>query len=215
MFGFPKQTLEEWKRDVRMALSLGVQHLSAYSLMYEEGTVLNRMLEDGRVGELDEEVSVQMYEYLMDALGEAGYEHYELSNFALPGRSSRHNAGYWHGVPYLGVGAGAHSYDGRNRSYHADSLTDYLKGCPPVVERLTTDERYDEYVFTGLRTSEGIRMDELEERFGVGYRDYCLRHALPHVEEGRLSLHADVLKLTRQGFFVSNDVMSDLMKVEG
>lgn len=212
MFGFPNQTLEAWKQDVQEALSLQVQHLSAYSLMYEEGTMLERMLAEGKVAEVDEDVSLQMYEYLMDALKAAGYEHYELSNFALPDRQSRHNSSYWHGIPYLGVGAGAHSYDGSNRFYHPDSLGQYMTDpCALVTEQLTEHERYDEYVFTSLRTSEGLRLSDLERRFGASLKEYCLQNAQRHLKAGLLSLAGDTLCLTRRGLFISNEVMSDLM----
>lgn len=214
MFGFPNQTLNEWQADVDRALSLQVQHLSAYSLMYEEGTRLNRLLEKGEIKELDEEVSVQMYETLITSLECAGYKHYELSNFALPGRESRHNSSYWHGVPYLGVGAGAHSYDGKNRYFHSDSLDEYFSDSPLIMEELTEKERYGEYVFTGLRTSEGIRLEALEQQFGAAFKSYCLRNAQKHLDAGNLVLQDDVLRLSRAGFFVSNDVMSDLMWVD-
>ena len=212
MFGFPNQTLDEWKCDVQTALSLRVQHLSAYSLMYEEGTMLERMLTEGVIAEVDEEVSLQMYEHLIDALEEAGYEHYELSNFSLPGMRSRHNSSYWHGVPYLGVGAGAHSYDGCNRFQHPDSFEHYIANpCALVTEQLTEHERYDEYVFTSLRTSEGLHLPDLERRFGVAHKEYCLQNAQKHLKAGLLSLTSDTLCLTRCGFFISNEVMSDLM----
>jgi oxygen-independent coproporphyrinogen-3 oxidase len=212
MFGFPNQTLAEWKHDVQKALSLHVQHLSAYSLMYEEGTMLERMLTKGMIAELDEEVSLQMYEFLMDALGDAGYEHYELSNFALPGMRSRHNSSYWHGIPYLGVGAGAHSYNGCDRFYHPDSLEQYIAApCDLVTEHLTQHERYDEYVFTSLRTSDGLCLSDLEHRFGASLKEYCLQNAQRHLKAGLLSLVGDMLCLTRRGLFISNEVMSDLM----
>lgn len=212
MFGFPGQTLDQWKQDVQIALSLQVQHLSAYSLMYEEGTVLERMLSAGEITEVDEEVSLQMYEYLMDALEAAGYEHYELSNFALPGRQSRHNSSYWHGIPYLGVGAGAHSYDGYDRFYHPDALEPYMADVLSLeVEHLSTHERYDEFVFTALRTSEGLSLSALEKQFGVAAKEYCLQNAQRHLKAGLLSHTGDILCLTRHGLFISNEVMSDLM----
>ena len=212
MFGFPSQTLEAWKCDVQKVLTLPVQHISAYSLMYEEGTRLQKMLDAGDIAELDEEISLQMYEYLMDALPAAGFHHYEISNFAIPGMESRHNSSYWQGVPYLGVGAGAHSYDGKNRHYNADSLTSYLSGEPLAEEKLTENERYDEFVFTGLRTSQGLNLALLERRFGTASLRYCLQNAQPHLRSGRLSLSDNTLRLTRQGLFVSNDVMADLMQ---
>ena len=214
MFGFPCQMLDEWKRDVQMALSLQVQHLSAYALMYEEGTPLERMLASGEIEEVEEGVSLQMYEHLMDALESAGYRHYEISNFAQSGKESRHNSGYWRGVPYLGIGAGAHSYDGCRRYSHSDSLLDYLSGAPLAEERLTEAECYDEFVFTGLRTAEGIRLDELQHRFGEGCLQYFMENARPHFEGGRLVCEGGSVRLSRQGLFVSNDVMSDLMWVE-
>ena len=214
MFGFPKQTLAEWREDVQKALALNVQHISAYSLMYEDGTCLGKMLERGEVAEVDEEVSLAMYHELIDALSTKGYEHYELSNFALCGKRSRHNSSYWRGVPYLGVGAGAHSFDGKSRCSNVESLSEYMAGAVPVYEELTEHERYDEFVFTGLRTSDGISLSELVEKFGERYRLYCLKNAKKHLEAGRLMLEDDMLKLTRQGLFVSNDVMSDLMWVE-
>ena len=214
MFGFPSQTLAQWREDVRQALSLGVQHLSAYSLMYEEGTKLGRMLDAGEVEEIDDELSLQMYDHLLDATAEAGFEHYEISNFAISGMQSRHNSSYWHGIPYLGVGAGAHSYDGNNRCFNPDSLTAYFSGLPPVYEHLTDRERYDEFVFTGLRTSSGINLSELAQKFGHTYKDYCLANASRHIAAGRLLHIGDTLRLSRQGLFISNDVMSDLMWVE-
>ena len=212
MFGFPDQTLDQWKQDVQTALSLQVQHLSAYSLMYEEDTLLERMLAAGEIAEVDEEVSLQMYEYLIDALQAAGYKHYELSNFALPDRQSRHNSSYWHGIPYLGVGAGAHSYDGHDRYYHPDSLEKYMEHPTSlVVEHLTDHERYDEFVFTALRTSEGLNLSDLEQQLGASYQEYCLQNAQRHLKAGLLSLTGDTLCLTRRGLFISNEVMSDLM----
>ncbi len=211
MFGFPSQTLSEWLEDVQRALTLHVQHLSAYTLMYEEGTLLESMLDAGKVQEIDDVLSLQMYERLLDVLDAAGYRHYEISNFSFPGMESRHNSSYWHGIPYLGVGAGAHSYDGQNRYYHSDSLQDYWDGKPLVEERLTEDERYDEFVFTGLRTAEGIRLDALERRFGQQRLTYCMKNAQSHIEQGRLVLEGESLRLSRWGLFVSNDVMSDLM----
>lgn len=214
MFGFPNQTCAEWQDDVSQALTLGVQHVSAYSLMYEEGTPLTAMLERGDIAEVNEEESLRMYGCLIDRLAQAGFQHYEISNFALPGYASRHNSSYWHGVPYLGVGAGAHSYDGHVRSFNVESLTGYLSGVSAVQETLTPHERYNEYVFTGLRTVNGISISRLQMLFGADLAAYCLRNAQSHLQNGLLVREDDTLRLTRQGLFVSNDVMSDLMWAE-
>lgn len=219
MFGFPKQTLEQWKADVKEAIALPVRHISAYSLMYDEGTVLSTMLDRGDITEIDEELSLEMYKFLVDELKKAGFEHYEISNFCRPGYCSRHNSSYWHGIPYLGVGAGAHSYDGTTRQYNVDSLTDYLCGAEPEVEQLSISELYNEFVFTGLRTSEGISLRELEEKFGKEYYDSCLNSSKKHIDNSTLEIKTNevgekVLRLTSSGVFISNDIMSDLMIVD-
>jgi oxygen-independent coproporphyrinogen-3 oxidase len=187
--------------------------------MYEEGTPLESLLSQGEIEELDEETSLAMYEHLLDATAAAGFEQYEISNFAQPGMQSLHNSAYWHGIPYLGIGAGAHSYDGQTRQFCPDSLADYLESIrqgivPLQQEVLTTTERYDEFVFTALRTRSGLDMAELSRRFGQTLHDYCLKNAQKHIEQGRLHDAAGRLRLTRKGLFVSNDVMSDLMWID-
>jgi len=214
MFGFPNQSLKEWQEDLAKAIALDVQHISAYSLMYEEGTRLTKMLENGEIKEIDEELSLAMYECLIDTLVVAGFSHYEISNFCKPGMYSRHNSSYWHGIPFLGVGAGAHSYNGQQRHFNPDSLTAYLKGEAIETEFLTVDQKYDEYVFTGLRTKEGIMLDEIAKIFGEKYYDYCLKCSKSHIEDGKLIFNGNNLRLSRKGLFVSNDVMSDLMFIE-
>lgn len=217
MFGFPEQTQAQWQHDLDTALAIAPQHISAYSLMYEQGTKLTQMLQAGEINEIDEELSLLMYHQLTDTLQTAGYEHYEISNFARPGFRSRHNSSYWHDVPYIGIGAGAHSYDGHRRSWNPSSLPIYIKGIEthslrPEYEQLAERQHYDECVMTGLRTCEGIDLNQLAERFGTQRRNYCLRMAQPHLKAGKLQLSDDQhLRLTKQGIFVSNDIMADLM----
>ena len=213
IYGLPTQTMEQWQADVRQALALDVQHLSAYSLSYEEGTPLWRMLEQGRIEEADEELSLRMYEHLIDATQAAGFAHYEISNFCRPGRHSQHNSAYWHGVPYLGLGPGAHSYDGmRTRRWNLSDLKGYVQSAgsmpPHQSEVLTDDELYDETVMTRLRTSEGLSLDLLT----AADRAYCMAQAEPHLQAGRLEQAGSTIRLTRQGIFTSNDIISDLMR---
>lgn len=213
IYGLPTQTMEQWQADVRQALALDVQHLSAYSLSYEEGTPLWRMLEQGRIEEADEELSLRMYEHLIDSTRAAGFTHYEISNFCRPGRHSQHNSAYWHGVPYLGFGPGAHSYDGmRTRRWNLSDLKGYVQAAgsmpPHQSEVLTDDELYDETVMTRLRTSEGLSLDLLT----AAYRAYCMAQAEPHLRAGRLEQAGSTIRLTRQGIFTSNDIISDLMR---
>ena len=218
MFGLPGQTLADLRSDVNQALSLGIQHLSVYSLQCEEGTPLSQMLDSGTLDVADDELSRSMYEYILDATRKAGFQHYEISNFALPGRESIHNSNYWHSVPYLGVGAGAHSYNLHSRQSNPESLTDYIKGakqnCIPFdIEWLTSTDLYNEYVFTALRTCNGLNIRELERLHGTLMHDYCLRMAEKHIQLHTLELHDDTLRLTREGLFISNDIMSDLMYI--
>ena len=213
IYGLPTQTMEQWQADVRQALALDVQHLSAYSLSYEEGTPLWRMLEQGRIEEADEELSLCMYEHLIDSTRAAGFTHYEISNFCRPGRHSQHNSAYWHGVPYLGFGPGAHSYDGmRTRRWNLSDLKGYVQAAgsmpPHQSEVLTDDELYDETVMTRLRTSELLSRDLLT----AAYRAYCMAQAEPHLRAGRLEQAGSTIRLTRQGIFTSNDIISDLMR---
>ncbi len=218
MFGFPQETLEEWESDIETALSLKVQHVSAYSLMYEEGTALTRMLEAGDIEEIDEELSLQMYVRLVERMKKAGFEHYEISNFALPERRSRHNSSYWHGIPYYGFGAGAHSYDGNSRSWNANDLLIYIKGVETgrlatEGETLNTEQKYDECVMVGLRTCEGVDLQHIESAFGKQFLSYLLENAQPHLESGKLCIERNWMHLTEQGIHTSNDIISDLMRV--
>lgn len=220
MFGFPKETLEVWENDIDTALSLDVEHISAYSLMFEEGTCLYRMLQRGEVKECDEETSLAMFNLLIDRLEAARYEHYEISNFAKPGFRSQHNSSYWHGIPYLGLGASAHSFNGSTRQWNISDVRKYIDSIsfghvPAEVEVLTKDNSYDDMIMTGLRTVEGVSLDEVERRFGKDYLDFLEREALRYVKAKLLKYSVDhrSLSLTRKGLFVSDSVMCDLMHV--
>lgn len=220
IYGLPGETAERWERDLAQAVALGVEHLSAYSLTYEEGTPLHRLLMQHRVSEVDEDLSLHFYIRLMEVLGEAGYEHYEISNFCLPGRHSRHNASYWEGVPYLGCGPSAHSYNGRERQWNVASLSRYLEaseagGRDFECEPLDNDTRYNEYVMTRLRTRRGASLLEVEQLFGRLRKEYLLRLAQPFLQQGWLEQSADgLLRFTREGLFTSDHVLSELMYVD-
>ncbi len=224
MFGFPKETLTEWTADIERAISLHPQHISAYSLMYEEGTRLTRMLDARFIEEIDEEVSRAMYSTLIERLSTAGYERYEISNFCQPGFHSRHNSSYWDGTPYIGVGAAAHSYDGHSRQWNPSSLNVYTHGIEagePLfeVETLSDNVRYNEYIMTGLRTKRGVCVTHITEQFGTAKANYCLHNAKQHISNGTLTLYADHgdrqwICLTDEGLYVSDDIMSDLMCIQ-
>ena len=217
IFGLPGQQLADWNKELAQAFELPITHLSAYSLMYEKGTPLHYARERGAVKECDEETSLSMFQMLCTSAQCAGFEQYEISNFARPGYRSRHNSSYWHGIPYLGLGPGAHSYDGKNcRRVNDYSLRRYMEAgraktfadVPHTLEKLSADECYDELICTRLRTCEGLSLQEVP----ASRRSALLRMARPHIDGGRLELDADNhLRLTASGIFVSDDVMSDLM----
>ena len=215
IFGLPGQTPDGWRQDLKQALALPVKHLSAYALMYEPGTALYAMREKGFVHEADEETSLSMFEALEDATRAAGFEHYEISNFARPGYRSQHNSSYWNGTPYIGVGPGAHSFDGTSRRRNLADLRAYVTSAgkvPYETELLTKHDCYDEYVMTRLRTSDGLSTDEISRRFGPDFGDYFRQAAAPHLQARRLEETEDGrLRLSRAALFVSDDVMSDLM----
>lgn len=218
MFGFPDESLSQWKEDISAALALNVEHISAYSLMYEEDTPLWKMLDTGKVKEIDEELSLTMFKELVCQLTDAGYEHYEISNFARPGYRSRHNNSYWHQVPYIGLGAAAHSFDLNSRQWNVADLKLYIEeinnGIIPMErEELDNDTTFNDIITTALRTSDGINLNALETRLGKRYRNTLISAAGKHLEQGLLEIRHDRLRLTSEGIFISDMVMSDLMIV--
>lgn len=218
MFGFPDESLSQWKEDISAALALNVEHISAYSLMYEENTPLWKMLDTGKVKEIDEELSLTMFKELVCQLTDAGYEHYEISNFARPGYRSRHNSSYWHQVPYIGLGAAAHSFDLNSRQWNVADLKLYIEeinnGIIPMErEELDNDTTFNDIITTALRTSDGIDLNAMETRLGKRYRNTLISAAGKHIEQGLLEIRHDRLRLTSEGIFISDMVMSDLMIV--
>ena len=217
IFGLPGQTVASWTASVEQAIALKPQHISAYGLTYEEGTRLWQQRERGEVVEVSEEQCLEMYRILVDELQAAGYEHYEISNFALPGYHSRHNSSYWDDTPYLGLGAAAHSYDGKVRRWNPHDLRQYMDkvlagelACE--LEELSRSERYDERVMLGLRTARGVDAERLRMDFGdVAWR-YFIREAARHVEAGNLRVTEDGrYVLTRDGIMLSDSIIRDLM----
>lgn len=220
IYGLPGETDERWQNDLLQTVHMDVEHISAYHLTYEEGTPLYRLLKVGRVREVDEESSVRFFTMLMDTLSVAGYEHYEISNFCKPGHRSHHNTSYWRGVPYLGCGPSAHSFDTQSREWNVASLEEYIRALGQggrLYERETLDSvtRYNELVMTALRTREGLSLDLLASRFGPRLSAYCKRMAVPYLISHKLEETRDGhLRLTRAGIFVSDGIISDLMYVE-
>jgi len=212
MYGLPGQNIQSWKKTLRQAIDLNVQHISAYHLTYEEGTPLHERLKKGGITPVDEEMSARMFEVLIDTLTAAGFEHYEISNFARPGFQSRHNTSYWNGTYYLGIGAAAHSYNGISRRWNNKTLTPDYWTSGFEVEMLDEKMKYNDFVITRLRVMKGIDLNELTSLFGERQKTYCLLQAQKHIANGWLQLKDNCLRLTRKGIFISDSIMSDLMQ---
>ena len=219
IYGLPGETQESWAADLEKAISLNVEHISAYHLIYEEGTALYELRRQHQIEEVDEDNSLLFFEMLIDKLNQAGYEHYEISNFCKPDMYSRHNTSYWQSIPYLGCGPSAHSFNGIEREWNLPNLKDYTTQTsngkrPFEKEELTLIDRYNEFVITSLRTHWGLPLPRVKELFGDELYNYCIEMAKTHLINQKLTQTNDTLKLTRSGIFVSDDIMSDLLQVE-
>ena len=205
MYALPSQTMEQWQKDVQLALHLGIQHISTYGLIYEDGTALTKLLMDNRLQPVDEDLEMRMYDYLVEQLTANGFSHYEVSNFALPGRHSRHNSSYWNDTPYLGLGAAAHSYDGQHRQWNIADLDEYIRQAlahqlSPEIEHLTDEDRHTERVMLSLRTNQG-----------VAKADINMHKAEPYIEQGLLEDKGERVAATTQGFHILNRIIEDLV----
>ena len=214
MYGLPGQSLEQWKENLEIALSLGIQHISSYHLIYEEGTALYHQLKKGKIKPIDEDLSLEMFQTLIQTLKDAGFIHYEISNFALPGYFSKHNSSYWKGITYLGLGPSAHSFDGINRYYNPSNIKDYISSpIDRTSEILSIDEQYNDLILTSLRTYWGLDLNEVKTKFGNDKYNYCLEMAKQHIDSKNVFLENNTLKISEEGIFISDSIMSDLMYI--
>lgn len=218
MYGLPKQTPALWQQTLEAAVALQVPHLSAYHLIYEEGTALSRLVEAGKVEPIDEDLSVELFAQLIKTASQAGYEHYEISNFALPGCYSRHNSSYWQGKKYLGIGPSAHSFNGTERRWNASSLTLYIQGIREgdpdrECETLSLPTQYNEYIITRLRTRWGVDISTIQQRFGDDFVTHFRAQIINSKQQGLVVENEGNYCLTPSGIFLSDGVMSDLLWV--
>jgi len=211
MYGLPEQSLRTWEKNIRQASRLNIQHLSAYHLIYEEGAPLFERLTSGLIQAVDEETSVRMFERLIDLLSDAGFEQYEISNFARPGHHSRHNSSYWDGSHYLGIGASAHSYNGISRQWNQKIANASYLTHQPEIEITNICMAYNDFIITRLRTMKGIDLEELHSLFGEEREKYCLQQAQKYLRNGLLEIKNNRLALKKKGIFLSDGIMTDLI----
>ncbi|MAZ27949.1 MAG: coproporphyrinogen III oxidase [Cytophagaceae bacterium] len=218
IYGIPGVSNLRWRENLKIALKLGVPHISSYALTVEPNTALKKFIEKGVIKPVDDEVAQQHYKILLDVMEANGFENYEFSNFGKPGFYSRNNTAYWTQKPYLGIGPSAHSYDGDTRSWNVANNTMYIKKIeagklPLERETLSTTDKYNEYVMTGLRTQWGVSLQHVENEFGKKYLEYLLMQARQHLVDGFLFRESDSIKVTKKGKFLSDGLASDLFLV--
>ena len=229
IYGLPTSNAEQWNRNLDLFFSYGLPHLSAYALTLEPNSILTKQIELGKALPVNDEDALRDYDILCRRAKEKGYLHYEISNFCQRGMHSKHNASYWFGTPYLGLGPSAHSFDGNSRQWNVSSVEKYcetvrvstssttatrvpepVEGPDFEKEELTLEQRYDEYVMLRLRTHWGIDLIWLKREMGERFSDYCEQHAQPLVAQGRLSQTREFLYLNDQQMLFADGVAEEL-----
>ena len=214
IYGVPETDEGHLERNLEALLALDVEHISAYHLTIEPATALGRRMARGELQPVEESVSEREYARVDRFLTEAGYDHYEISNFAREGFRARHNAAYWQGREYLGIGPGAHSFNGRERCWSAATVEQYRQGEWLLEgERLTPEDRFNEYLMTGLRCREGISLEVIAERFGAPLAEQTRRLATVWLREGGLLQEGAHLRIPTDHFLISDAVIESLLEV--
>lgn len=215
IYGIPGMSSERWQENLKIALETGIPHISSYALTVEPNTALSSFIEKGIISPVEDELAQEHFDILVETMEHAGFEYYEFSNFGKQGYFSKNNTAYWQGKHYLGIGPSAHSYNGKERSWNINNNIKYIKALqenklPREIETLTTTDKYNEYVMTGLRTIWGVSLQKIENDFGLSYKEYLLKQAQKHLDEHLLFLDGDILIVTKKGKFLSDGIASDL-----
>lgn len=214
IYGTPGLTNKNWKKNLQTVFDLGIKHLSCYSLTVEEKTPLESLIKKGKVKPVDEAQSAEQFLILMEETAKNGYEHYEISNFCKPGFHSRHNSNYWTGEKYLGLGPSAHSFDGNSRQWNVAHNFRYIKSIsenkiPFEKEVLTTEQIFNEYILTSLRTTKGIRLEKVKNEFGENFLQTLLSSAQTYFATGKIEQEENRILLTNSGKLIADRICSD------
>lgn len=215
IFGIPTLTNKNWEENISTFLDLNVPHLSAYALTIEPKTNLELLIRKGKMTPVDEALTVEHFQALMQAMKKQGYEHYEISNFCKPGFYSRHNRSYWSGEKYLGLGPSAHSFDGNSRQWNISNTGQYIKSITERIsysekEILTKDQQYNEYILTSLRTMWGTNTDFINTQFGSKYFSYFTTKCKKFIESGMLINNDNIITLSEKGKLFADGISSEL-----
>ncbi|MBL7560220.1 radical SAM family heme chaperone HemW [Olleya sp. YSTF-M6] len=218
IYGIPNSTNQEWLENIQTALSFGIPHISSYALTVEPKTALASFIKKGIIDNVDDDLAHDQFHILIDQLNQAGFEHYELSNFAKKGYYSKNNSAYWLGKSYLGIGPSAHSFNGKQRAWNVKNNTIYIKKInqdqlPLEIEILTKNDKYNEFIMTGLRTIWGVSLTEVKKQFGESFLEYLLQQANQYINNQMLCIVDNRLKTTQKGKFLSDGIASDLFKL--
>ena len=215
IYGYPLLSDSKWKSNIGKAVDLQVPHISSYSLTVEQGTALDSFIRKGKQSPVSDAQSADQFLILMEQLEAAGFEHYEISNFARPGMHSRHNSNYWRGVTYLGIGPSAHSYNGGTRQWNVSNNAKYLAALqenriPAETEELTTEDRVNENIMTSLRTSRGLDLGSIGSGFGKPYRALIEEALAEFLEKEQVEIQGDRVVLTKAGKLFADHIAAQL-----
>lgn len=219
IYGIPGLDVESWRENLQNLLNLNIQHVSAYHLTFEPGTVFDHWRKKGRIFPVEEEESIRQFKILISETGKSGFIHYEISNFAIPGFFSKHNLTYWKNENYIGIGPSAHSYDGKTRFWNISSNKKYIEKLLSgdhnyyENEELGKDDLYNEYVLTSLRTMWGMDMNEIRLRFGNNYVKYTDDIARNFVERNLMEQIDEKVKLSQEGIFLADQIMREFFRI--
>ena len=217
MLSLPGQTMEDVKETFENVISLSPEHISAYSLIVEDGTPFKDMFESGKFEEIDEDFDRNIYRFSCEMLEKNGYKRYEISNFAKKGFESRHNSLYWRTDEYIGFGLGAHSYFNGERYHNTADMERYIalsedhESIKEDVEKLTKEDKISEFMFMGLRMDEGVKKSVFKERFDVDMNDIYSEIIIKYKDMGMIEDVDDCIHLTDKGIDVSNVIFSEFL----
>lgn len=218
IYGVPGASNEQWLKNIEMALSFNVPHISSYSLTVEPKTALASFIKKGIIDDVNDEQAHEQFHILKEKLEASGFIHYELSNFGKEGCFSKNNSAYWQGKSYLGIGPSAHSFSGKQRGWNVRNNSKYIKTIeanqlPIEIETLTQTDQYNEYIMTGLRTIWGVSIKKVEKDFGLAYKDYLIEQAEVFINQQLLYIDKAHLRVTKKGQFLCDGIASELFKL--
>jgi oxygen-independent coproporphyrinogen-3 oxidase len=218
IYGIPGLSNDQWIENIETVLSYNIPHISSYALTVEPKTALETFIKKGIIKNVDDELAQEQFNILIDKLEDSGFVHYELSNFGKPNYFSKNNSAYWQGKPYLGIGPSAHSFNGNQRGWNVRNNSKYIKSIqnnelPIEIETLSTTDKYNEYIMTGLRTIWGVSFEKIESEFGENYKKYILLQSEKYINQHLLYIDDNKLLTTKKGKFLSDGIASDLFKI--